>query len=95
VYEGADHMNSLKHLGLPIMAVGRMEGEELRVAGEDVLRKLYLQDGRIVGFRLVGDVGGAGIYRSLMNRRVDVSDIRHRLLDPNFGMGYVMERALV
>ena len=35
-YEGADSMNSLKHLGLPVMAVGQMEGEELRAeAGQD------------------------------------------------------------
>ena len=28
-YEGADSMNSLKHLGLPLIAMGQMEGEEL------------------------------------------------------------------
>ena len=33
-YAGAESMNSLKHLGLPIMAVGAMEGgEELRWRG--------------------------------------------------------------
>ncbi|MDY7041763.1 MAG: FAD-dependent oxidoreductase [Chloroflexota bacterium] len=89
VYEGADNMNSLKHLGLPIMVVGRMQGEELRVRQNDVLRKLYLEDGRIVGFCLTGDVSAAGIYRSLMNKRVDVTPFKHRLLEPSFGMGYV------
>jgi NAD(P)H-nitrite reductase large subunit len=92
-YEGADNMNSLKHLGLPIMAVGRMEGEELRRRRNGILRKIYLQDDRIVGFRLTGDVGGAGIYRSLMNRRVDVEPYKHRLLEPGFGMGVIEEQA--
>jgi NAD(P)H-nitrite reductase large subunit len=88
-YEGADSMNSLKHLGLPIMAMGQMEGQELRVRRNGMLRKVYLQDGCIAGFRLVGDVSSAGILRSLMNRRVDVRPFQDRLLEPSFGMGYV------
>lgn len=93
-YEGADSMNSLKHLGLPVMAVGEMEGEEVRVQRKDSVRKLYLKDGRIVGFRLFGDIRGAGIYRSLMNRRVDVAAFRGRLLEPGFGMGLIEGLAL-
>ncbi len=92
-YEGAESMNSLKHLGLPVMAVGRMEGEELRVRRNGVLRKLYLQDDRIVGFRLTGDVSGAGIYRTLMNKQVDVGHFKHRLLQRGFGMGMIEEQA--
>jgi NAD(P)H-nitrite reductase large subunit len=88
-YEGADSMNSLKHLGLPIMAVGQMEGEELRVRHNGTLRKVYLREGRIVGFRLAGDVRAAGVFRSLMNRGQDVSPFKDRLLDPRFGMGSV------
>jgi len=93
-YEGADSMNSLKHLGLPLIAVGQMEGEELRVKQGDNLRKLYLRDNCIIGFRLVGDIRSAGIYRALMNTRVDVSSFKHRLLEPGFGMGYVEGLAL-
>ncbi|MGD2146040.1 MAG: FAD-dependent oxidoreductase [Anaerolineae bacterium] len=92
-YEGADNMNSLKHLGLPLMAVGQMEGEELRVRKDGVLRKIYLRDDRIVGFRLTGDVGGAGIYRSLMNKHADVGPFKHRLLERGFGMGLIEESA--
>ena len=55
-------MNSLKHLGLPVMAVGAMSGEEeLRRRDGDGLRKIFLSDGRIVGFRLVGDIRAAGV----------------------------------
>lgn len=93
-YEGADNMNSLKHLGLPIIAVGEMTGEELRVRWDGILRKVYLQDNRIVGFRLAGDIRAAGIYRALMNKRVDVGPFKHRLLEPGFGMGYVEGLAL-
>jgi NAD(P)H-nitrite reductase large subunit len=85
VYDGAERMNSLKHLGLPVMAVGAREGEEeLRWRDGDALRKIFLSDGRIVGFRLAGDIRAAGIYRSLMLRRVDVRSFGRRLLDPRF-----------
>ena len=94
-YEGSDSMNSLKHLGLPVMAVGRMKGEELRIRRDGILRKIYLQDNRIVGFRLTGDVSNAGIYRSLMNKQVDVGPFKHRLLEPTFGMGTIEERARI
>jgi nitrite reductase (NADH) large subunit len=87
VYEGAETMNSLKHLGLPVMAVGAMQGqEELRWRRGDVLRKLFLDDGRIVGVRLAGDISRAGAYRSLMLRRVNVSAFKQRLLQPQSGM---------
>ncbi len=93
VYEGADNMNSLKHLGLPVMAVGLMEGEELRARQDGSLRKIFLQDDRIVGFRLTGDVSSAGIYLSLMNRKANVAPLKNRLLEPGFGMGYVEQAA--
>ena len=93
-YEGADSMNSLKHLGLPLIALGQMEGEELRVKHGDSVRKLYLQNNCIVGFRLFGDVSSAGIYRTLMNKRVHVAAFKHRLLEPGFGMGFVEGLAL-
>jgi NAD(P)H-nitrite reductase large subunit len=93
VYEGADNMNSLKHLGLPVMAVGLMEGEELRVRQGGNLRKVFLQNDRIVGFRLVGDISAAGIYLSLMNRGENVAAFKARLLEPGFGMGYLAQMA--
>ena len=92
-YEGADNMNSLKHLGLPVMAVGLMEGEELRQRRNGSLRKVFLQDDRIIGFRLTGDVSSAGIYLSLMNRGESVSEFKSRLLEPGFGMGHLAQMA--
>jgi NADPH-dependent 2,4-dienoyl-CoA reductase/sulfur reductase-like enzyme len=88
VYEGAETMNSLKHLGLPMMAVGLKEGqEEIRSRRGHILRKVVLSDGKIVGFRLAGDIRGAGFYHSLMLRGADVRGLEEHLLDPRFGAG--------
>jgi NADPH-dependent 2,4-dienoyl-CoA reductase/sulfur reductase-like enzyme len=93
VYEGAESMNSLKHMGVPVMAVGAQTGdEELRVRRGDLLRKIFLSDGRIVGFRLAGDIRGAGTLRSLMLRRTPVGQFGWRLLDPRFSVGDLVLR---
>lgn len=88
-YAGSESMNSLKHLGLEVIAVGAQRGaEELRYRMGDVLRRIFLENGRIVGFRLAGDIRGAGVYRSLMLRRVDTAAFKHRLLDPRPGAAW-------
>jgi NAD(P)H-nitrite reductase large subunit len=84
-YAGAESMNSLKHLGLPIMAVGAAEGpEELRWRVGDRLRRVFLDRRRIVGFRFAGEITGGGILRSLMLRGDDVSRFEDRLAAPGF-----------
>jgi NAD(P)H-nitrite reductase large subunit len=84
-YAGAESMNSLKHLGLPIMAVGAAEGSpELRWRVGDRLRRVFLDRGRIVGFRFAGEIAGGGLLRSLMLRGDDVSRFEDRLAAPGF-----------
>lgn len=94
IYEGAESMNSLRHLGVPLVAAGVPRGEELRMRDNGVLRKLFIEDGRITGFRLAGDIRGAGVYRALMLRHTDVRAHGTRLLDPNFGAGAVAIEAM-
>jgi NADPH-dependent 2,4-dienoyl-CoA reductase/sulfur reductase-like enzyme len=94
-YPGAESMNSLKHLGLPILAVGAMTGdEEFRWRNGDVLRKVFVTDRRIVGFRLTGDIGGGGILRSLMLTGRDVGGRLRNIADPGAGMAEIVFGAL-
>lgn len=87
-YPGAESMNSLKHLGMPVAAVGAMDGDELlRWRAGDMLRKVWLVDGRVVGFRLTGEVAGAGLLRTLMLRGDDVRRHGEGLAAPEFGVG--------
>jgi nitrite reductase (NADH) large subunit len=94
-YAGAETMNSLKHLGLPIMAVGASEGpDELRWRDGDLLRKVFLESGRIVGFRFAGDISAGGILRALMLRRDDVRRYGRRLVEPGFAEASVVLPAM-
>ncbi|HKZ29013.1 MAG TPA: FAD-dependent oxidoreductase [Acidimicrobiia bacterium] len=87
-YAGSENMNSLKHLGVQVMAVGAPSGDrELRMRRNGILRKVFLTDDRIVGFRLAGDISGAGVLRSLMLKGVGVGPYEDRLVTPGFGIG--------
>ena len=94
-YAGAERMNSLKHLGLPVMAVGLKQGDEvLQDRRDGVMRTLYLKDNLLVGFQLVGQIHAAGVMRTLMNTHRNLREIKDRLLDPNFGQGSLVWEAL-
>jgi nitrite reductase (NADH) large subunit len=87
-YDGADRMNSLKHLGVPVVAAGLKTGDEkLQARANGGLRTVYLKDNRLVGFQIVGDISPAGVLRSLMNRRENVGAIKRYLVAPGFGEG--------
>jgi nitrite reductase (NADH) large subunit len=84
-YAGGERMNSLKHLGLPIMAVGLKDGDEiLQEKRNGSLRTIYLKDNRLVGFQLAGDIHAAGVLHTLLIQGSDIRPIRRHLLDANF-----------
>lgn len=94
-YVGGERMNSLKHLGLPIMAVGLKEGDEiLQEKRNGNLHTIYLRESRIVGFQMVGDIHAAGILRSLMLKGSDVRPIKRHLLEPKFSQGSMVWHAM-
>jgi NADPH-dependent 2,4-dienoyl-CoA reductase/sulfur reductase-like enzyme len=87
-YEGAERMNSLKHLGLPILAAGLKDGDEVlqdRVNGG--WRTLYLRQERLVGYQLIGDIRAAGALRTLLIRQEPLGKVKDRLLERSFGQG--------
>lgn len=95
VYEGAERMNSLKHLGLPILAAGMKQGDEvLRGRVDGGWRTVYLQDGRVVGYQLIGDIAASGALRALLRRGEDVRRLKDRLLEANFGQGVLAWAAM-
>lgn len=95
LYEGGERMNSLKHLGLPIMAVGLKEGDEiLQDKRNGNLRTIYIKENHLVGFQLAGDIRGAGVLRTLMLQSTDIRALKGHLLDPNFGQGMMVWQSI-
>ncbi len=95
-YDGAESMNSLKHLGVPIVSIGTIEApdEVLRWEDGDDLRAVYLRDDRVIGAQLAGDIRAAGVYHSLMLRGQTVGRYGRRLVEPGFGMADIVFDAL-
>lgn len=94
-YAGAEAMNSLKHLGIPVVAMGTIEDHDtvLRHRARGSLRAVFLRDGRIVGAQLAGDIRAAGLYHSLIDRRVDVRRFGEKLAAADFSMATVVDDA--
>lgn len=78
-YVGSFRMNSLDIYGLPVISMGltrpNRDGlQEFQRKTKGTYRKLVLQDGRIVGAILVGQVQKAGFLSMLLRKKVSVSD---------------------
>jgi NAD(P)H-nitrite reductase large subunit len=69
-------LNALHLCGISIMAAGNSgetNAQVLREEGPDFYRKVLLQDGRITGFILIGNVSQAGFLLALMKKKEAVS----------------------
>lgn len=94
-YAGAGRMNSLKHLGLPIIAAGLKEGDEvLRTRWDGGMRTLYLKEDRLVGYQLIGDIRAAGVLHTLMITGQDIRALKDRILERAFSQGEIVWRGL-
>ncbi|MEA1945812.1 MAG: FAD-dependent oxidoreductase [Thermodesulfobacteriota bacterium] len=93
-YERQINMNSLKKLGFKLIVVGKREGEEIKYKTENILRKIYIKDDKIIGFVLLEDISNAGVYLSLFTKRVNVSKFKDKLLSKYFYPGILMTQIL-
>lgn len=65
--------NSVRFGRLSVIAVGRRdEGEKISIRRQGSLKQFFVNDGRLLGYCLVNDVAGAGVYTALVRsgRRV-------------------------
>jgi len=91
-YEGSLGENSIELFGLPLVSLGiyrieKDEGyQELRILdlNKNIYKKLILKDNRIFGTILIGDIRNSGIFLRLIRERIDISEIKDRLLSETF-----------
>lgn len=71
-----------KHIDFPIISVGRFSGEALTWQRGDVWRRVYLQDGRINGYIVIGDTRMSGYLHQLyLSRKQAGSELRELLAE--------------
>lgn len=96
-YTGSMRMNSAEFFGLPLISIGLVKPRQpgytalvRHVAAKNIFRKVVLRDNVVVGAVLVGEIENAGVYAALMRKQVDVTSIKQRLLDRDFGFADVL-----
>ena len=97
-YPGSMRMNSAEFFGLPLISTGLVKPKNpaeyeiltRHVAEKNIFRKVVLQDNVVVGAVMVGEIENAGVFAALMRKKVDVSSVKDRLLDTDFGFGSVL-----
>lgn len=96
-YLGSMRMNSAEFFGLPLISIGvvkpKTQDYEVlvrHIPEKNVFRKVVLRDNVVLGAVLVGKIDSAGVYASLMRKKVDISSVKDRLLDSSFGFGTIL-----
>jgi len=93
-YLGGIPLNSLKFLEKPVLNAGIVEPPDSsydvlindRFEDRGYYRKAIIKDNRLVGFVAVGRIERVGILTGLIRQGIDISQIKDRLTDVNFGI---------
>ncbi|MBR6917461.1 MAG: NAD(P)/FAD-dependent oxidoreductase [Clostridia bacterium] len=75
VFDNAIPMNSIGFFGLHAMTAGTYEGELYEEKGDGSLKRLFIKDGLLKGFMLIGRDERAGIYTSLVREKVPLETV--------------------
>ena len=93
-------MEALKYFGLAIATAGivspteDIDFEVLNQLENDRYQKFVIQDDRLVGMVMVGDIERAGIYYGIMRDGVKVNGFKNKLLSDQFGLINLPEHIL-
>lgn len=68
-------MNSIGFFGLHTMTAGVYDGEMYEEKGENSLKRLFIKDGLLKGFILIGKTERAGIYTSLIREKTPLDTV--------------------
>ena len=75
VFDNAIPMNSIGFFGLHAMTAGSYDGEVYEEKADGKLKRLFIRDGLLVGFILIGYTERAGICTSLIREKTPLDSI--------------------
>lgn len=75
VFDNQIPMNSIGFFGYHIMTAGSYDGELYEEKSGDSVKKLYVNDNRLVGLIFLGSVDKVGIYTSLIRNKTPLDTI--------------------
>ncbi len=93
-YLGGLVLNSLKFLPVPVLNAGVVEptDDSCEVFVNDKFekkgfyRKAIVKNGKLIGFIAIGEIDRTGILTNLIRQKIDVSNVKERLVELDFGL---------
>ncbi len=73
-------LNAVGFFGWHVLTAGCYEGEAFEERTATTYKKLFVKEGRLVGFILLNDIQRAGIYTSLIREKTPLSEVDFELL---------------
>ena len=74
-FDKAIPMNSIGFFGLHMMTAGAYDGEMVEEKSENALKRFFIKDGVLKGYILIGEIGRAGIYTSLIRAKTPLDTV--------------------
>ncbi|MFH1655328.1 MAG: FAD-dependent oxidoreductase [Candidatus Omnitrophota bacterium] len=96
-YEGSLGLNSVEFFDLPVVSMGiYKEGENQEILsksfpGLEIYKKLVIAGNRLVGAVLVGNINQSGVFLKLIKEKIDITNIKDRLLNENFSFADIRD----
>ena len=75
VFDCAIPMNSIGFFGLHTMTAGSRTDDVYEEKSDSHIKKLFVRDGKLAGFMLIGDVDHAGIYTGMIRNRTPLDSV--------------------
>lgn len=80
VFDNGIPLNAIGFFGYHALTAGSYTGECFEEKTENSIKRLFVKDGLLKGFMLLGDVERAGIYTSLIREKTPLSTVDFKLL---------------
>jgi NADPH-dependent 2,4-dienoyl-CoA reductase/sulfur reductase-like enzyme len=80
VLDNAIPMNAIGFYGLHALTAGSYDGELFEEKTEHSIKRLFVRDGRLVGFMMIGETDRAGIYTALVRNQTPLDTLDFEVL---------------
>ena len=75
VFDNAVPMNAIGFFGYHSLTAGAYRGDVYEEKTENGIKRLFVENGYLVGFMLIGEVSRAGIYTSLIREKTPLAEV--------------------
>ena len=86
VFDKGMPLNAIGFFGYHALTAGAYRGQMVEVADDVSVKRLFVEDGKLVGFMLLGDIARAGILTAMVRDKTPIDDNLMQLLKNNLSL---------